>query len=143
MTMSGYAYPEVLSETEWVANNLNNPNIRILEVDYDPVRRDIIDKQQFEALMSRIGATHDTELILYGDFNNWFAAFAFWVFQYYGHKKIKIMNGGRKKWELERREYSKDVPSTSPTRYIANPPEEGIRAYMPDIRRAIEKAEQT
>ena len=136
MTMSGYAYPEVLCETEWVAKNLDNPNIRILEVDYDPenaykeghipgahlvwwkrdindpIRRDIIDKQQFEGLMSRIGATHDTELILYGDFNNWFAAFAFWVFQYYSHKKIKIMNGGRKKWDLERRDYSKDDPLT-------------------------------
>ena len=88
--------------------------------------------------MSRIGATHDTELILYGDFNNWFAV-AFWVFQYYGHKKIKIMNGGRKKWELEKREYSKDDPLNSPTRYVAKPPEEGLRAYMPDIRRAIEK----
>jgi thiosulfate/3-mercaptopyruvate sulfurtransferase len=167
MTMSGYAQPEVLCETEWVGNNLNSPNIRILEVDYDPenaykeghvpgahlvwwkrdindpIRRDIIDKQQFEALLSRIGATHDTELILYGDFNNWFAAFAFWVFQYYGHKKIKLMNGGRKKWELERRGYSKDDPSPSPTRYVAQPPEEGIRAYMPDIRRAIEKAMQT
>jgi thiosulfate/3-mercaptopyruvate sulfurtransferase len=109
----------------------------------DPIRRDIIDKQQFQSLMSRIGATHDTELILYGDFNNWYAAFAFWVFQYYGHKKIKIMDGGRKKWELEGREYSKDDPLTSPTTYVAKPPEEGIRAYMPDVRRAIEKAEQT
>src|ERR671938_367817 len=93
--------------------------------------------------MSRVGVTPDTELILYGDFNNWFAAFAFWVFQYFGHKKIKIMNGGRKKWELEKREYSREEPSVSPTRYVAKPPDEGIRAYMPDVRRAIEKAEQT
>lgn len=167
MTRNGYAYPEVLCETEWVANNLNNPNIKVLEVDYDPenaykeghvpstqlvwwkrdindpIRRDIIDNQLFEALMSRIGATYHTELILYGDFNNWFAAFVFWVFQYYGHKKIKIMNGSQKKWELERRKYAKDDPLTSPTRYVAKPPEEGIRAYMPDIRRAIERAEQT
>jgi thiosulfate/3-mercaptopyruvate sulfurtransferase len=164
---SGYAHPEVLCETDWVANNLNNPNIRILEVDYDaenaykqghvpsahlvwwrrdvndPVRRDIIDKQQFEALMSRLGVTPDTELILYGDFNNWFAAFAFWVFQYYGHNRIKLMDGGRKKWELEKREYTKDEPSISPTKYFSKPPEEGIRAYMSDMRRAIEKAEQT
>jgi thiosulfate/3-mercaptopyruvate sulfurtransferase len=156
-----------LCETDWVANNLKNTNIRILEVDYDPenayrqghvpgahlvwwkkdindpVRRDIINKQQFEALMSRVGAMPETELILYGDFNNWFAAFAFWVFQYYGHKKIKIMNGGRKKWELEKREYVKDEPSVQPTKYIASPPDEGIRAYMPDVRRAIERAEQT
>jgi thiosulfate/3-mercaptopyruvate sulfurtransferase len=163
VTMSKYAYPEVLCETEWVAENLNNPNITILEVDYDPenaykeghvpgahlvwwkrdvndpVRRDIIDKQQFEALMSRVGATHDAELILYGDFNNWFAAFAFWVFQYYGHKKIKIMNGGRKKWELEKREYTKDEPASERSTYKANPPDEGVRAYMPDVRRALDK----
>jgi thiosulfate/3-mercaptopyruvate sulfurtransferase len=164
---SGYAHPEVLCETDWVANNLNNSNIRILEVDYDaenaykqghvpsaqlvwwrrdvndPIRRDIISKQQFEALMSRLGVTPDTELILYGDFNNWFAAFAFWVFQYYGHNKIKLMDGGRKKWELEKRGYTRDEPSISPTTYFAKPPEEGIRAYMADMRRAIERAEQT
>lgn len=160
-----YAHPEVLCQTEWVAENLNNPKIRILEVDYDPenayrgghvpgahlvwwkrdindpIRRDIINKQQFEELMSRVGATPDTELILYGDFNNWFAAFAFWVFQYYGHKRIKIMNGGRKKWELESREYTKDEPASERSNYKANPPDEGVRAYMPDVRRALERME--
>jgi thiosulfate/3-mercaptopyruvate sulfurtransferase len=137
--------------------------MRILEVDYDPenaykqghlpgahlvwwkrdindpVRRDIISKKQFEELMGRVGATADTELVLYGDFNNWFAAFAFWVFQYYGHKKIKIMNGGRKKWELEKREYTKEEPPAQSSRYVANPPDEGVRAYMPDVKRAMEK----
>ena len=112
-----YFDPEVLCETEWVANNLDNPEIKILEVDYDvenayksghiqgahmvwwkkdindQTRRDIINKKQFESLMSRIGVSKSDTLILYGDFNNWFAAFAFWVFQYYGHKKIKLMNG--------------------------------------------------
>lgn len=104
-SLSNYAHPEVLAETEWLEKNLENPNIRILEVDYDPenaykqghipgayllwwkkdindpIRRDIISKQQFEQLLSRIGATPDTELVLYGDFNGWFAAFAFWVFR--------------------------------------------------------------
>jgi thiosulfate/3-mercaptopyruvate sulfurtransferase len=80
-------------------------------------------------------------LILYGDFNNWFAAFAFWVFQYYGHRDIKIMNGGRKKWELEGRTYVTEEPSSGASSYSANPPDEGIRAYMPDVKRAIEKAE--
>jgi thiosulfate/3-mercaptopyruvate sulfurtransferase len=165
--MVNYAHPEVLCETDWVANNLKNANIRILEVDYDaenayrqghvpgahlvqwkrdindPVRRDIINKQQFEALMSRVGATPDTELIMYGDFNNWFGAFAFWVFQYYGHKKIKIMNGGRKKWEMEKREYTKDEPKVQPSKYVASPPDEGVRAYMPDVRRALERMETT
>ena len=164
---NGYAHPEVLCETDWVADNLKNDNIRILEVDYDPenayrqghvpgahlvwwrkdindlVRRDIINKHQFESLMGRVGATADTELVLYGDFNNWFAAFAFWVFQYYGHKNIRIMNGGRKKWELEKREYVKDEPAAQTTQYRSRPADEGVRAYMPDVRRAIERVEQT
>ncbi len=169
--ITSYSNPEVLCETDWVADNIHgkNANIRILEVDYDPEnayrqghlanaylvwwrkdindadRRDIINKQQFEALMSKVGATPDTELILYGDFNNWFAAFAFWVFRYYGHKKIKIMNGGRKKWELEKREYTKQDPTPAEGRfsskYIAQPPDEGVRAYLPDVKRAMEKAE--
>jgi thiosulfate/3-mercaptopyruvate sulfurtransferase len=156
-----------LCETGWVAENISNPIIRILEVDYDPEnayheghipgaylvwwkkdindadRRDIINKQQFEALMSKIGATPDTELVLYGDFNNWFAAFAFWVFRYYGHKKIKIMNGGRKKWELEKRAYTKQDSTSVEERskYIAQPPDEGVRAYLSDVKRAMEKAE--
>lgn len=162
-----YSHPEVLCETDWVADNISNSIIRILEVDYDPEnayheghipgaylvwwkkdindadRRDIINKQQFEALMSKVGATPDTELVLYGDFNNWFAAFAFWVFSYYGHKKIKIMNGGRKKWELEKRAYTKQDPTSAEGRskYIAQPPDEGVRAYLSDVRRAMEKAE--
>jgi thiosulfate/3-mercaptopyruvate sulfurtransferase len=162
-----YNHPEVLCETDWVADNISNTIIRILEVDYDPEnayheghipgaylvwwkkdindadRRDIINRQQFEALMSKVGATPDTELVLYGDFNNWFAAFAFWVFRYYGHKKIKIMNGGRKKWELEKRAYTKQDPTSveGPSKYIAQPPDEGVRAYLSDVRRAMEKAE--
>ena len=163
MSANTYSHPEVLCETQWVANNLHDPNLRVLEVDYDPEnaynqghiagaylvwwkrdindpeRRDIINKDQFESLMSRIGATPDSELILYGDFNNWFAAFAFWVFKYYGHKKIKIMDGGRKKWELEKREYTKDQPRIQPSKYTAQPPDKGIRAYLPDVRRALER----
>src|SRR5438445_11668716 len=173
--ITSYSHPEVLCETAWVADNIpgKNANIRILEVDYDPEnayrqghlpgaylvwwkkdindaeRRDIINKQQFEALMSKVGATPVTELILYGDFNNWFAAFAFWVFRYYGHKKIKIMNGGRKKWEMEKREYTKQDPtpaaegnsSSRQSRYVSQPTDEGVRAYLPDVKRAMEKAE--
>ena len=107
----------------------------------DPTRRDIINKQQFETLMSGIGATPETELILYGDFNNWFAAFALWVFHYYGHRKIKIMNGGRRKWEMENREYTKEEPIAKSSKYVAQPPDEGIRAYLPDVKRAIERVE--
>jgi thiosulfate/3-mercaptopyruvate sulfurtransferase len=165
MSSFKYAHPEVLCETDWLADNLKNSDIRILEVDYDvenaykqghipgaymvrwkkdindPTRRDIINKQQFETLMSGIGSTPETELILYGDFNNWFAAFALWVFQYYGHRKIKIMNGGRRKWEMENREYTKEEPIPKSSKYIAQPPDEGIRAYLPDVKRAIERAE--
>jgi thiosulfate/3-mercaptopyruvate sulfurtransferase len=165
MSSFKYAHPEVLCETDWLADNLKNSDIRILEVDYDvenaykqghipgaymvrwkkdindPTRRDIINKQQFETLMSGIGATPETKLILYGDFNNWFAAFALWVFQYYGHRKIKIMNGGRRKWEIENREYTKEEPIPKSSKYIAQPPDEGIRAYLPDVKRAIERAE--
>jgi len=120
-----YAHPEVLVDTEWVANNPPNEKRKLVEVDYDPengyrkghingatliwwkrdindpITRDIINKKQFEELMSKNGITPDTEVVLYGDFNNWFAAFVFWVFKYYGHENLKIMNGGRKKWELE------------------------------------------
>jgi thiosulfate/3-mercaptopyruvate sulfurtransferase len=167
---ASYSHPEVLCETDWVAEIISagNENVRILEVDYDPEnayrqghlpgahlvwwkkdindvsRRDIINKRQFEELMSKVGATPNTELILYGDFNNWFAAFAFWVFRYYGHNKIKIMNGGRKKWEIEKRPYTTDNPkltANSNSNYSAQPPDEGVRAYLADVKRAMEKAE--
>lgn len=163
--MGGYAHPEVLVETDWVAANppSSSPggDRRLVEVDYDPenayrrghiegatlvwwrrdindpVTRDIVDRAQFERLMSRNGIGPDTEVILYGDFNNWFAAFAFWVFKYYGHRNVRIMNGGRKKWEIEGRPYTTDEPQVRPSEYAAPPPDEGLRAYLPDVRRAL------
>ncbi len=87
--------------------------------------------------MSKNGITSDTEVILYGDFNNWFAAFVFWVFKYYGHENLKIMNGGRKKWELESKDYTTDEPQMTPTTYNAQPPDEGLRAYLFDVSRAL------
>ena len=164
MKMS-YAHPEVLVDTEWVANNPSNDTRKIVEVDYDPenayrkghvknasliwwkrdindpVRRDIISKKQFEDLMSKNGIKSDTEVILYGDFNNWFAAFVFWVFKYYGHENLKIMNGGRKKWELENREYTTDEPQLQATEYKSAPPDEGLRAYLFDVWRALDKVD--
>ena len=158
-----YAHPEVLVDTDWVANNTPNGSRKIVEVDYDPengykkghikdsilvwwkrdindpLTRDIISKKQFEVLMSKNGIKPDTELILYGDFNNWFAAFAFWVFKYYGHENIKIMNGGRKKWELENKGYTTDEPQIQSTDYKSAPPDEGLRAYLFDIKRALDK----
>ena len=158
-----YAHPEVLVDTDWVANNTPNDSRKIVEVDYDPengyrkghikdsilvwwkrdindpLTRDIISKKQFEVLMSKNGIKPDTELILYGDFNNWFAAFAFWVFKYYGHENIKIMNGGRKKWELENKGYTTDEPQIQSTDYKSAPPDEGLRAYLFDVKRALDK----
>lgn len=160
-----YAHPEVLVDTEWVSKNQPDESLRIVEVDYDPENgyrkghiagasliwwrrdindpktRDIVDKQQFEALMSKNGITPESTVVLYGDFNNWFAAFAFWVFKYYGHKNIKIMNGGRKKWELENRQYVTDEPKIATTNYAAQPPDDGLRAYLFDVRRALDKNE--
>lgn len=160
-----YANKDVLCETDWVNDNLNNPDIKILEVDYDIENayqeghipnahmvwwrkdindnstRDIINKQQFEQLMSRLGVKKNDELLLYGDFNNWFAAFAFWVFKYFGHEKIKIINGGRKKWESENRPYTKEEPPQNQSVYKASAPDEGLRAYLEDVKRALPKQE--
>lgn len=158
-----YSNPEVLVDTEWVSKNFSSEKIKIVEVDYDPengyrkghikdatliwwkrdindpITRDIINKQQFEDLMKRNGIVNDSEVILYGDFNNWFAAFVFWIFKYYGHKSIRIMNGGRKKWELEKKPYVTEEPKVSQTSYVAQPPNEGLRAYLFDVKRALDK----
>jgi len=156
-----YAHPEVLVETNWVADHINDSKVRIVEVDYDPenaynqghinnaglawwkrdindpVARDIINKQMFEELMRRLGVNSDTTLVLYGDFNNWFAAFAFWVFKYYGHQDIRIMNGGRKKWETEQKQYVKDVPTFQKTNYTAKPPNDELRAYLQEVMHVV------
>jgi len=158
-----YANPDVLTDTESVSKNISNNKIKIVEVDYDPenaykqghipgasliwwkrdindpITRDIVNKKQFEELMSRNGIMPENEVILYGDFNNWFAAFVFWVFKYYGHKNVKIMNGGRKKWEMEKKPYTKDESNISKTNYVSQPPDEGLRAYLFDVRRALDK----
>ncbi|MDE1811587.1 MAG: sulfurtransferase [Thaumarchaeota archaeon] len=154
---------QVLVDTETVSKNLGGNSLKIVEVDYDPenayraghlqgasliwwkrdindpITRDIISKSQFEDLLSRNGITTQSEVILYGDFNNWFAAFVFWIFKYYGHENVKIMNGGRKKWEIENRSYTKDEPQIQKTNYVAQPPHEGLRAYLFDVRRALDK----
>ena len=156
-----YAHPEVLVDTDWVSKNPPDGKIRLVEVDYDPVNgyqkghilgssliwwkrdindpvtRDIVSKKAFEKLMSKNGISTETEVVLYGDFNNWFAAFVFWVFKYYGHKKVRIMNGGRKKWEIENRTYTIDEPQIEAVVYTAQPPDEGLRAYLHDASRAL------
>ncbi len=157
-----YVHPEVLVDTEWVSQNPPNENRKFVEVDYDPengyrkghikgssliwwkrdindpIARDIINKELFEELMAKNGIKSDTEVIMYGDFNNWFAAFSFWVFKYYGHKNIKIMNGGRKKWELENREYTTEEPQIEKTSYSAKEPDEQIRDYLDGVKKALD-----
>ncbi len=156
-----YAHPEFLVETDWVAERLNEPNIRLLESDEDPLlyklghipgaeqvdwfttlqhplRREFLTKQQFEELCSRLGISNDTTLVFYGDKSNWFACYALWLFEYYGHKKVRIMNGGRAKWEQEKRPLTKDVPAYPATRYTAKESDKSIRAFRTDVFAQIE-----
>jgi thiosulfate/3-mercaptopyruvate sulfurtransferase len=139
----GYAHPEVLVSTDWVAQHLKDPNVRVIEsnedtllypsghvpgavhVDWtsdlnDQIRRDYITRHGFEQLMARIGATPETTVVFYGDKSNWWACYAFWVFQLFGHTNARVMDGGRLKWEKEKRELSRDVPKYPPTKYVAN-----------------------
>src|SRR5438105_11068750 len=159
--MTDYAHPEVLVSTDWLAQHLDDPAVRILEVDYDPssayelghipgaalidwkkdinhaTRRDILPREQFERLMGRLGATPDTTLILYGDMRNWFAAFAFWTFKIYGHEDVRLINGGRRKWIDEGRDVTDDVPSSTRTEYKAAEPDTSLRSFLNDVRQVI------
>lgn len=155
-TASGYAHPEVLVETQWVADHLNDPNIRLIEADedvllyevshipgavkldwhvdvQDDLARDFVNQPDFEQLMSRWGISNDTTIVLYGDRNNWYACYSFWLFTMYGHTKLKIMNGGRSKWEAEQREMTRDVPQFAPATYHAQTADETVRAYRDDV----------
>jgi thiosulfate/3-mercaptopyruvate sulfurtransferase len=141
---------------------LDDPNVRIIESDEDPLlysighipgsvqvdwfstlqhplRRDFLTKEQFEEVSSKLGITNDTTIVFYGDKSNWFACYALWLFQYYGHNNVKIMNGGRIKWEQEKRPLVKDVPSFSRTTYSAKEADKSIRAFRNDIFKQIEE----
>jgi thiosulfate/3-mercaptopyruvate sulfurtransferase len=160
--MAGYAHPDVLVSTDWVASNIDQASIRVVEIDVDTtsydeghvknavgwawdsqlcdtVRRDIIPKDQFEKLMSSSGIANDTTVILYGDNNNWFAAWAFWQLKIYGHKDVRLMNGGRKKWIAEGRDLVKEAPKPASTKYQAAEPDLSIRAFLPQVQEAIRK----
>src|SRR3954454_4992470 len=152
----GYAHPDALVSTDWVEQHLNDPKVRLIEsnedtllyasghvpgavhVDWtsdlnDQIRRDYITREGFAALMSRIGASPDTTVVFYGDKNNWWACYAFWVFQLFGHTNAKVMDGGRLKWEKEQRPTSRDVPSYPPTQYKASERNDNkIRAFRED-----------
>src|SRR5437868_11574736 len=158
--MAQYAYPEVLVETDWLAGKLSDSSLRLVEVDVDTaaydlghipgalawawntqlcdtVRRDILSKEQLEALLSKSGISPQTTIVLYGDNNNWFAAWAFWQLKIYGHQDVRILNGGRKKWIAEGRELSDAVPSYPPTEYRAKDPDLSLRAYLPQVQQAV------
>jgi thiosulfate/3-mercaptopyruvate sulfurtransferase len=156
-----YAHPEVLVDTQWVEDHLKDPKVRVAEVDYDPkanyklghipgavlfdwkedindpLTRNIFSKQSCEDLLQRAGISNDITLILYGDFNNWFAAFAFWVFKYYGYDDIRLMNGGRKKWLEEDRPLSKDIPEYPKGNFKAAEPDKSIRVFLNYVRDSL------
>jgi thiosulfate/3-mercaptopyruvate sulfurtransferase len=158
----GYVHPDVLVSTDWVAANLKNKNVRIvetnedpllypsghipgaIEIDWvrdlnDPVRRDYLDRAKFEKLMSKSGISNDTTVVFYGDKSNWWACYAFWIFKLFGHRDVRVMDGGRLKWEKEGRELSRDVPAAKRAKYEA--PERNdkkIRAFKNEVLRHSE-----
>jgi thiosulfate/3-mercaptopyruvate sulfurtransferase len=159
--MTDYAHPDVLVETEWVAQHLNDPGLRIVESDedvllyevghipgavkidwhvdlQDQLVRDYINKRGFEELLSSRGIANDTMVVFYGDKNNWWACYAFWVFKLFGHEKCVVMNGGRQKWIAENRPLSKDVPNYPRTNYVAKDRDDKtIRAFRDQVMQHV------
>jgi len=157
--MADYAHPEALVSTGWVAEHGNDDNVRVVEVDVDTkaydeghvpgaiawawntqlcdtVRRDILSSRQLEELMEASGVTPDTTLIIYGDNNNWFAAWALWQARIYGHKDVRLMNGGRKKWLAEGREMVTETPRPARASYTAGDADNSLRAFLPQVQAA-------
>ena len=154
----GYVHPEVLVSTDWLAEHLSDPALRLLEcnedvllydlehipgaqkIDWhidlnDPVERDYIDRARFEALLRRLGIDDTTTVIFYGDKNNWWAAYAFWVFRLFGFTNMKLLDGGRAKWLAEERPLTTTVPTFAPSAYVARDRDDApIRAYLADTR---------
>jgi thiosulfate/3-mercaptopyruvate sulfurtransferase len=151
---------DVLVDAEWVDAHLDDPAVVLVEVDedtsaydkghirgaikidwknelQDPVRRDFVDQAGFEKLLSAKGVANDDLVILYGGNNNWFAAYAYWYFKLYGHRHVKLLDGGRKKWELDSRELVTEVPSRPTTSYAAREPDTSIRAFRDEVVGAI------
>ncbi|MGW8251323.1 MAG: sulfurtransferase, partial [Anaerolineales bacterium] len=159
---SRYAHPEYLVETEWVAQHLDDPQVRLVESNEDyllyetghipgavkvdwfttlqhPVRRDFLTKEEFEKLCSDLGIANDTTVVFYGDKSNWFATYAFWLFRYYGHENLKIMNGGRTKWVQEKRPLTKTNSQYEETDYKAQEPDASIRAFRDEVFQHIDQ----
>ena len=163
--MAEYAKADVLVSTQWVAEHANDPKMRLVEVDVDTsaydqghvpgavgwnwqtqlqdaLRRDLVDKSAFEKLCGEAGIANDTTVVVYGDNNNWFAAWAFWQFQYYGHQDARLMNGGRKKWIEEKRPLTTEKPPVKATSYTAKEPDASVRARRGEVFEALEKRGQ-
>jgi thiosulfate/3-mercaptopyruvate sulfurtransferase len=151
---------EVLVDADWVAEHASDPNVVLVEVDedttaydgghiagavkidwktdlQDPIRRDFVNKEQFEALLSERGISNDDTVVLYGGNNNWFAAYAYWYFKLYGHSDARLLDGGRKKWELDARELTSESVTRPATQYKAAEPDLGIRAFRDEAIAAI------
>jgi thiosulfate/3-mercaptopyruvate sulfurtransferase len=156
---NGYAKP-VLVSTDWLAEHVNDDGLVVAEVDenpalydeghipgavklhwredlQDPVERDLVEKDDFEALLGRLGIANDTTVVLYGDRNNWFAAYAYWYLKIYGHEDARILDGGRQKWIDDGRELSTEIPSPQPATYTASERDETIRAYRDAVRNSL------
>jgi thiosulfate/3-mercaptopyruvate sulfurtransferase len=154
--MSNYKHPEVLVSTDWVAQNLNAPELRLVEVDVDTaaydqghipgalgwnwqtqlqdnIRRDLIEESALEKLLGESGISNDTTILLYGDNNNWFAAYALWQLKLYGHKDVRLINGGRKKWLEEKRALTKDPANVAPASYHVSGTDESLRARKEEV----------
>lgn len=158
--MADYSHPESLVSTEWVAEHGSDANVRLVEVDVDTsayeqghiagaagwnwqsqlqqsVRRDVPSKAEMEQLLGSAGIDNNTTVVLYGDNNNWFACWAFWQMKYYGHGDVKVMNGGRAKWEAENRPLTTDVPNHAAKTYQASEPDENLRAYRDQVLASV------
>ncbi len=158
--INGYAHPEMLVETAWVADQLVHPNLRLVEVDVDTsayeqghipraigwnwrtdtqaqLSRDILATEDFTALMERSGIGNDTTVILYGDNNNWFAAYALWMMKYYDHAEVRLMNGGRAKWLAEGRPTTTEKPRIEPTTYHVSRTNHALRALRPFVEESV------
>jgi len=160
--MADYAQSDVLVSTDWVEKHLRDADLRIAEVDVDTkayeeghvegaagwnwqsqlcdtVRRDVVPREQLEKLLSEGGIGNDTRIVLYGDNNNWFACWAFWQLKMFGHKDVRVMNGGRKKWIAEGRPLTKEIPRHAPKPYKAGAPDASIRAFLGQVTQAQER----